>query len=66
MFVSYVLRLRPEVLREGRFAGEVEAVATGQRFPVRSLDHMMELVLDTAGEEIETARDARRNQLGES
>jgi len=65
MFVSYVLRLRPEVLSEGRLAGEVEAVATGERFPVRSLDQIMAFVLDTADGQAETALVARRHQLGE-
>ncbi|HXW39477.1 MAG TPA: hypothetical protein VEJ44_07265 [Acidimicrobiales bacterium] len=52
MFVSYVLRVRPESLKDGRFAGEVEAVATGQRFAVRSADELLAFVLETAAEEM--------------
>jgi hypothetical protein len=43
MFVSYVLRVRPEGLKDGRLTGEVEAVATGQRFAVRSVGEEMVL-----------------------
>jgi hypothetical protein len=65
MFVSYVLRVRPESLREGRFTGEVEAVATGQRFAVRSLDQLLSFVLETMGEETALARSARSGQEAE-
>jgi hypothetical protein len=59
MFVSYVLRVRPESLKDGRFAGEVEAVATGQRFAVRSTDELLAFVLETAGEEMAHSRMVR-------
>jgi hypothetical protein len=62
MFVSYVLRVRPEGLKEGRLTGEVEAVATGQRFAVRSVDELMAFVLETVGEEMVLARSARSGQ----
>jgi hypothetical protein len=62
MFVSYVLRVRPDSLREGRFTGEVEAVATGQRYAVRSLDQLLSFVLETVGDEVVLARDARSGQ----
>jgi hypothetical protein len=62
MFVSYVLRVRPESLRDGRFAGEVEAVATGQRFAVRSADELLAFVLETAGEEMAHSRTVRSGQ----
>jgi hypothetical protein len=65
MFVSYVLRVRPESLREGRFTGEVEAVATGQRYAVRSLDELLSFVLETMGEELALARNARSGQEAE-
>ena len=65
MFVSYVLRVRPESLREGRFTGEVEAVATGQRYAVRSLDELLSFVLETMGEELALARIARSGQEAE-
>ena len=51
MIVSYVLRVRPDRVSNGRFSGEVEAVATGQRFAVRSLDELLAVVLETVGEE---------------
>jgi len=62
MFVSYVLRVRPEGLGDGRFAGEVEAVATGQRFAVRSVDELVAVVLETVGEEMALARSGRSEQ----
>jgi hypothetical protein len=62
MFVSYVLRVRPESLKDGRFAGEVEAVATGQRFAVRSADELLAFVLETADEEIAHSRTVRSGQ----
>jgi hypothetical protein len=51
VIVSYVLRVRPDRVGYGRFSGEVEAVATGQRFAVRSLDELIAVVLETVGEE---------------
>jgi len=65
MFVSYVLRVRPESLRDGRFTGEVEAVATGQRYAVRSLDELLAFVLETMGEEMVLPRTARSGQEAE-
>jgi hypothetical protein len=64
MFVSYVLRLRPDSLGHGRFAGEVEAVATGQRYSVRSLEQVMEFVLDTMDDEVALGQRARSEQEG--
>jgi hypothetical protein len=51
VIVSYVLRVRPDRLSNGRFSGEVEAVATGQRFAVRSLEEFLAVVLETVGEQ---------------
>ncbi len=51
MFVSYVLRVRPDGLLDGQFKGVVEAVATGQRYAVRSVDELLAFVLETAGDE---------------
>jgi hypothetical protein len=62
MFVSYVLRVRPEGVRDGRFAGEIEAVATGQRFAVRSVDELVAFVLETVGEEMILTRTGRSGQ----
>jgi hypothetical protein len=45
MLISYVLRLRPDALAEGRFVGEIEAVTTRDRSSVRSLDQMTAFIL---------------------
>jgi hypothetical protein len=58
MFVSYVLRVRPESLSKRRFVGEVEAVGSGQRFAVRSFDEVMAFVLETLPDEVDLTRDA--------
>jgi hypothetical protein len=48
MVISYVLRLRSDDLAGGRFVGEIEAVATRRKAPVRSADQIATFVLDTA------------------
>lgn len=58
MFVSYVLRVRPESLSNERFVGEVEAVGTGQRYAVRSFDQVLAFVLETMRDEVDLTRDA--------
>jgi hypothetical protein len=58
MFVSYVLRVRPENLSKDRFVGEVEAVGTGQRYAVRSFDQVVAFVLETMRDEVDLTRDA--------
>jgi hypothetical protein len=58
MFVSYVLRVRPESLSKRRFVGEVEAVGSGQRYAVRSFDEVMSFVLETLPDEVDLTRDA--------
>jgi len=63
MFVSYVLRVRPENLSKERFVGEVEAVGTGQRYAVRSIDQVMAFVLETMRDEVDLTRDALSGQL---
>ena len=62
MFISYVLRLRPESVAGGRFLGEVEAVTTGQRFAVGSFDQLIAVVLETIVGEREAAWDVRSRQ----
>jgi hypothetical protein len=52
MVISYVLRLRPESLGEGRVVGEVEAVASGQRHAVRSIDQVLAFLFRTAEDEV--------------
>jgi len=66
MFVSYVLRVRPQSVAEGRLVGEIEAVATGQRYAVRSLDQLMAFVLETVRDEQVLAQAARSGQQDES
>jgi hypothetical protein len=48
MVISYVLRLRADDLADGRFVGEIEAVATRRKGPVRNADQIAAFVLDTA------------------
>ncbi|MDA8400681.1 MAG: hypothetical protein M0008_11685 [Actinomycetota bacterium] len=47
MLISYVLRLRADELALGHVVGEVEAVASGQRFVVRSMEQMMAFLMET-------------------
>ena len=58
MFVSYVLRVRPESLSKKRFVGEVEAVGSGQRYAVRSFAEVQAFVLETLPDEIDLTKDA--------
>jgi len=62
MFVSYVLRLRPESVRDGRFVGEVEAVATGHRFAIRSLEQLAAFIRETVSEEVLAGANASSRQ----
>lgn len=45
MLVAYVLRLVPAALAEGRLAGTVQFVETGQTSTFRSLEEMVALLL---------------------
>lgn len=51
MLVSYMLRLRTEGLRYGSFAGEVEAVASGHRMALASVEQLLAFVAETGDEE---------------
>ena len=51
MLVSYIIRLAPEALAEGRVAGEVQVVATGARHPVRNGEELVAMLLAAAREE---------------
>jgi hypothetical protein len=62
MFVSYVIRLRPEQLHRGLFAGEIEAVASGHCEHVDSAAQMEEFMLRTMTSEMATAIEARLEQ----
>lgn len=47
MSISYIIRLRPDALSEGRFVGEVEAVSSTERRAVRTLDQIAAFILET-------------------
>lgn len=47
VFVSYVVRMNPSELERGRFVGEIEGVATGERRAVGSLQEMASSMLVT-------------------
>ncbi|MGH9087469.1 MAG: hypothetical protein ACRDYZ_05070 [Acidimicrobiales bacterium] len=53
MLISYVLRLRPDALADGRFVGEIEAVTTRRRRSVRSVDQVASFVLQTTPTEVD-------------
>jgi hypothetical protein len=41
MLLSYVLRLVPEALADGRFAGTVQVIDTGRTVPFASVDELL-------------------------
>jgi hypothetical protein len=47
MLISYVLRIRPDALADGRFVGEIEAVTSRERAPIRTVDQVAAFVLAT-------------------
>jgi hypothetical protein len=53
MLISYVLRLRPDALANGRFAGEIELVSTRERRSVRALDQVATFIAETASSQVE-------------
>ncbi len=59
MFISYVLRLRPDGVHQERFVAEVEAVATGQRSIVHTTDQLVGFVQQTMDGELVVSRRAR-------
>ena len=59
MLVSYVLRVRPEDVDAGKLVGEVEAVASGRRYAVRSSDDLVILLGLTIDSELRLSRVAR-------
>jgi hypothetical protein len=61
--ISYVLRLRHNGLRTGNFIGEIESVATGHSYPVRSLSHLVAYVLETADDDAATVGGHRQLAL---
>ncbi|MGH8994761.1 MAG: hypothetical protein ACRDYB_01760 [Acidimicrobiales bacterium] len=64
MVISYVLRLRPICVQNGEFIGEIEAVASGRRFPIRSVEQMVSFVFTTMEDEL-TEVDANRREQEE-
>jgi hypothetical protein len=56
VLVPYILRLRSNYLAQGKFVGEVEGVATGQRIPIQSVEQLIAFVLETTGAEEAAAR----------
>jgi hypothetical protein len=63
MVISYVLRLRPELAREGNLSGEVEAVGTGKRTAFASVAQLAEILTRSLPEEVAKAEmtDSRRS-----
>lgn len=60
MVISYVLRLRPDALVDGRFVGEVEAVTSRQRRRISTIDQMAAFILATMGSQVHAAETARQ------
>jgi hypothetical protein len=60
MVISYVVRLRPDALSDGRFVGEIEAVTSRQRSSVRTLDQIAAFILATMPSQVCTASSARQ------
>lgn len=50
MLVSYILRLAPDALDDGRICGEVQFVTTGERHIVRTGDELIALLLRAQGD----------------
>ncbi len=62
MLVSYVLRLHTERVGQEEFAGEVEAVASGRRSGVSSLNELLTFVQSTIDDESWAIREAAIEQ----
>ncbi len=59
MFISYVLRLRPDHLEGEHFTAEMEAVATGERSVVHTMEEAFAFVLSTVANELAASRRGR-------
>ncbi len=59
MLVSYVVRLHTDSLGEEEFTGQVEAVASGRKCGITSLDDLMAFVQTTIQSETSVIREAR-------
>jgi hypothetical protein len=66
MLVSYVLRVNTDRIERDEFAGEIEAVASGRKGGVNSLDELMTFVQKTIDSETSAIRAARveRDEAG--
>ncbi len=60
MLLSYVLRLVPQALAEGCFAGTVQVIDTGRTVPLASVDELL-VVLMPRPRDGSTRRAARRS-----
>ncbi len=58
MLVSYVLRVHTDRVGPREFAGEVEAVASGRKSGVKSLQELQAFVQSTIDDESTAIRDA--------
>jgi hypothetical protein len=47
LLASYVLRLVPEELADGRLVGDIEVVSTGERRAVHGLDELLSFCVET-------------------
>jgi hypothetical protein len=63
MVISYVLRLRPDALADGRFVGEIEAVTSQERTRIRTLAQMATFILDTMDGQVCSGSTARQLAL---
>jgi hypothetical protein len=55
MLISYVVRLRSDDLVGGRFVGEIEAVTSRQRVPIRTIDQVAAFILETMPTQVRVA-----------
>ena len=67
--ISVVLRVIPQAAFEGRIAGRIEVVDTGESIAIRDLDELVERLRQLASARIETDEDTRPsdhsdNELG--
>lgn len=60
MVISYVVRLRPDALADGRFVGEVEAVTSRQRTRIRTLEQLAAFILATMPTQVSSSSAARQ------
>ena len=68
MLLSYVLRLVPSALAEGRLAGTVQAVETGDTTAFRSVEELLAALLpeqSTGADPVIDLRDVSRRPSGD-